>query len=233
MLKAVLFDLDGTLLPMDEDKFTKGYFKLLSEYLYPMGYDKEKLIENVWAGTKCMLKNDGTHTNEEVFWNYFASIYGKNKLKNKDDFDNFYITDFKKTKVFCRDNIFAKEIINSIRELGLKTILVSNPVFPLNGMLTRLSFVNLKANDFDYITSYESSHYCKPNRKFYEEVLRINNLKPDEVIYFGNSEVEDYLPATSCNIQTYLVGNCTNISDLSNIKVINYKDILKIINSRL
>ena len=29
MVKAVLFDLDGTLLPMDQDEFTKGYFKLL------------------------------------------------------------------------------------------------------------------------------------------------------------------------------------------------------------
>lgn len=29
MLKAVIFDLDGTLLPMNEDEFTKGYFSLL------------------------------------------------------------------------------------------------------------------------------------------------------------------------------------------------------------
>ena len=28
-LKAVLFDLDVTLLPMDQNAFTKGYFKLL------------------------------------------------------------------------------------------------------------------------------------------------------------------------------------------------------------
>lgn len=29
MLKAVLFDLDGTLLPMDEKEFTEYYFGLL------------------------------------------------------------------------------------------------------------------------------------------------------------------------------------------------------------
>lgn len=33
LLKAVLFDLDGTLLPMDEEKFTNGYFELLPSYL--------------------------------------------------------------------------------------------------------------------------------------------------------------------------------------------------------
>ena len=28
-LKMILFDLDGTLLPMDQDVFTESYFKLL------------------------------------------------------------------------------------------------------------------------------------------------------------------------------------------------------------
>lgn len=29
VLKAIIFDLDGTLLPMNEDEFTKGIFTLL------------------------------------------------------------------------------------------------------------------------------------------------------------------------------------------------------------
>ena len=44
MLKAVLFDLDGTLLPMDEEKFTKGYFGMLCQKLAPFGYDSEELV---------------------------------------------------------------------------------------------------------------------------------------------------------------------------------------------
>ena len=39
MIKTILFDLDGTLLPMDQDAFTKAYFKSLSEYLLPFGYE--------------------------------------------------------------------------------------------------------------------------------------------------------------------------------------------------
>lgn len=35
MIKAILFDLDGTLLPMDQDEFTKGYFNLLAAKLAP------------------------------------------------------------------------------------------------------------------------------------------------------------------------------------------------------
>lgn len=51
MIKNILFDLDGTLLPMDMEKFTQGYFKRLVAKAAPRGYEPEKLIKSVWAGT--------------------------------------------------------------------------------------------------------------------------------------------------------------------------------------
>lgn len=38
MIKAILFDLDGTVLPMNEEEFTKGYFGLLCKKLVSYGY---------------------------------------------------------------------------------------------------------------------------------------------------------------------------------------------------
>ena len=76
MLKAVFFDLDGTLLPLNEDDFFKIYFHLMSTKMKDFGFEPNKLIETIWAGTKCMYKNDGNKTNEEVFWDYFKSVYG-------------------------------------------------------------------------------------------------------------------------------------------------------------
>lgn len=60
MLKAILFDLDGTLLPMDQDAFVNGYFKLLAKKMVPYGYEPEKLIKAIWQGTAAMIKNNGT-----------------------------------------------------------------------------------------------------------------------------------------------------------------------------
>ena len=48
MLKAVIFDLDGTLLPMNEDEFTQGYFSLLCKKLSKSGYEPNELINAVW-----------------------------------------------------------------------------------------------------------------------------------------------------------------------------------------
>ena len=61
---SVLFDLDGNLLPMDMDNFIKIYFGSLAKYMVPYGYEPESFIAAVWAGTKAMIKNDGTMANE-------------------------------------------------------------------------------------------------------------------------------------------------------------------------
>ena len=90
MISTVLFDLDGTLLPMDNDAFTKYYFKLLAADLVPMGYDPKTLIDAVWAGTLAMVKNNGSRPNEEAFWECFGSIVGEKALADKEKFMDFY-----------------------------------------------------------------------------------------------------------------------------------------------
>lgn len=67
MIKNILFDLDGTLLPMDQDKFANGYFSRLVKKLAPFGYEPKKTVDGIWAGTAAMVKNDGKRTNEEAF----------------------------------------------------------------------------------------------------------------------------------------------------------------------
>ena len=207
MLKAVLFDLDGTLLPMNEDQFTKGYFGMLCKKLAPLGYKSDELVKVIWNGFQEMIKNNGSQTNEKVFWKSFERVYGKDKLKDAPLFADFYRNEFKQAKMFCGENPQAREVIDFVKAQGLKIILASNPVFPRDGMINRLGYINLNENDFDYITSYETAHYSKPNPKFYQEILSQNNLSAEEVVFFGNNKAEDYEPATSIGIKSYLVGD--------------------------
>lgn len=207
MIKAIFFDLDGTLLPMNEKQFAEGYFYLLSEKMKQYGYDKDKLISTVYRGTELMYYNQGPMTNEDVFFSYFKSVYGEEKMKDKVYFDEFYFDDFKKTKAFCGDNELAKEIVLFCKEHFSKVILSTNPIFPICATKIRMSFVGLSESDFDYVTAYENSCYCKPNPMYFVDLLNKFDLKPDEVILFGNNTYEDGECALKAGIKCYLTGN--------------------------
>ena len=96
----VLFDLDGTLLPMDNDEFTRGYFKLLVKKLAPYGYEPQQLIDTIWAGVAAMVKNDGRRTNEEAFWARFAELLGQESLVHRPVIEEFYNNDFEAARAF-------------------------------------------------------------------------------------------------------------------------------------
>ncbi len=209
-MKAVLFDLDGTLLPMNEDTFVKGYMGRLYKYLAPYGYDDPNaFIAAIWYGVKAMRKNDGKRSCDEVYWEAFNSQFeGKDGALAHKKFDEFYATDFKNAKQYCFEaHKNAQEIINKCREKADLLIVVSNPVFPLIAMQERVEFAGIDPLSFDFITSYETSHFAKPNKMFIQEVLDRFNLKSDEVVYFGNSEKEDAKIAKELGIKFYLTGN--------------------------
>lgn len=235
MIKAVFFDLDGTLLPLNEEEFTKVYFGLLTKKVEALGYDKEKLIKTIWEGTMLMYKNNGLKTNEEVFWDYFVKVYGEDKLKDKAIFDDFYVNEFKSLKSICKENNYAKEIVNFVKSNNLKCVLSTNPIFPLNGTLTRMGFVGLNKDDFDFVTAYENSSFSKPNPEYFNALLKKFNLKGEEVILFGNNDVEDYLCALKCNIKCYLVGDFLILhKDLNlNCPIIKMEEVIDVIKENL
>ena len=131
MIKNILFDLDGTLLPMDMEKFTQGYFKRLVMKAAPRGYEPEKLIKSVWAGTAAMVKNNGGITNEEAFWNKFSEIYGEEKTAaDKPMFDEYYCKEFLDVKADCGFDPAAAETVAALKAKGFALVLATNPIFP-------------------------------------------------------------------------------------------------------
>ena len=176
-LKVILFDLDGTLLPMDQDEFIKSYFGLLAKRLSNYGYDPKKLIESVWGGTMAMVQNDGKNTNEYIFWDFFKKIYGDNVIDDITKFEEFYKTDFQLVQNVCGYLEDANKTIKDLKQQGYRLVLATNPIFPSIATESRIKWAGLDINDFEYVTTYENSSYCKPNLKYYQEILdKINSL---------------------------------------------------------
>lgn len=207
MIKNVFFDLDGTLLPMDQDQFVKAYFKALSEKLAPYGYDPKKLVAGIWAGTDAMVAGDGSRTNEEVFWQKFAEIFGERVYDDKGKFEEFYAHDFDKAASVCGFNRAAKEIIELLKMRQKRIVLATNPIFPSIATYKRVRWAGLDPSDFELITTYENIGYCKPNLNYYSEILARLGMKGEETLMVGNDVGEDMV-ASKLGMKVFLVTDC-------------------------
>lgn len=204
---AILFDLDGTLLPMDNDAFTKGYFKLLAARLAPLGYEPGKLVDSIWAGTAAMVKNDGSRSNEAAFWDKFAEIYGERALADKPAIEDFYRTDFQRARAFCGFNPEAAETVRAAKKAGLRVALATNPIFPAIATNSRIGWAGLSPEDFELCTTYENIGCCKPNPEYYREIADRLSLPPEECLMVGNDATED-LAAQSAGMEVFLLTDC-------------------------
>lgn len=207
MIKNILFDLDGTLLPMDQDKFANGYFSRLVKKLAPLGYEPQKTVDGVWAGTAAMVKNDGGITNEKAFWLKFEELFGKDALCDKPVFDEFYRKEFNYVKSDCGFNPAAAKTVKELKEKGFKLILATNPIFPAVATESRIKWAGLDKGDFELYTTYENSHYCKPNPAYYGEILENLSLEPSECLMVGNDVIEDGA-AQKLGIKVFLLTDC-------------------------
>ena len=209
-IKAVLFDLDGTLLPMaDQGVFAKRYFGEIARVVSACGFlTPEKLVEYIWSGTKCMRKNDGSGSNMEIFWKNFSDCTGLNgeKLETvRGMCDGFYSKEFHNIRETCGFEPLAARAVELAGKDGRKVVLASNPVFPQVGQKTRMQWAGVDRFDFALITSYENQKFCKPDPRYYLDVCHEIGVEPQECLMIGNDELEDAKGASEAGMNCFLL----------------------------
>ncbi len=206
-IKAILFDLDGTLLPMDFDTFIKAYIKGLCTALAPKGYEPKAVAAALWKSTDAMIANDGSKSNEAAFWDSFCEILGDGVKNEEPLLDEFYRTEFQKVKDVCGYSPKSKVLIDRLRGAGVKVALATNPLFPAVATESRIRWAGLEPSDFELVTTYENIGLCKPNPEYYLEVARRMGVKPQECLMVGN-DVSDDMVAEELGMKVFLLADC-------------------------
>ena len=117
-VKTILFDLDGSLLPVDQDIFVREYFKGLVSAMLPLGSTPEELTEMLWTGIRAMMKNDGSATNEQVFWSVLNERLGEDVGQYRAAADRFYAKEYGKISAFCGHDSAAEKTVRLLKEKG-------------------------------------------------------------------------------------------------------------------
>jgi len=207
MINTILFDLDGTLLQFAQQEFIDTYFAELTKVFVRLEMDAKLCIEAVWAGTKAMVLNDGTMLNIERFWNAFSKRVGieGEKLKNVEAAcDKFYSNEFNAAKAVMVPNDISKRLVRTMASKGYTVVLATNPLFPECAVESRLGWIDLEIQDFQLITHYANSTFCKPNPGYFMEVMNKVDKEPQQCIMVGNSPAEDMCAGT-LGVETFLV----------------------------
>lgn len=207
MITTVLFDLDGTLLPMDQDVFLKAYLGGLAEKMAPHGYDPRRLVPAIWAGTEAMVKNDGSVRNDTAFWNTFSAFLGRDAQADEAIFEDFYRKEFQLVKNVCGYDPLAAQAVRDIKAMGYQVVLATNPLFPAIATYSRARWAGLEPEDFDLITTYENACRCKPNLDYYRDILDTLGLKAEECLMVGNDVGEDMI-AQGLGMKVFLLTDC-------------------------
>ena len=227
-MNTILFDLDGTLLPMDQEIFIKIYFKQLVMYFAPLGITAENMVAGLNEGIKAMVGNDGSMSNEERFWSEFSKHLGPDIISLEPEFEKFYQSAFRQAKASTNAGELTKQVIQKAKEKGFTIVIATNPLFPMVATHERIAWAGFSPEDVFYITTYETSSYCKPNLDYYREILAKIGKDPSECMMVGNDVKEDMVVA-ELGMKRYLITDClinTNNEDITEIPQGSLEDFL-------
>ncbi len=210
MLKAVLFDLDNTLILFHEEEFFKTY----SQKLYLSFTDiltHQDFFTKLMYSTQKMIENNGDLSNADRFIEHFAEGMNTPSKKLWERFEKFYHTEFEEFQYLMQPIDKTRDVILNIKKKGLKTVIATNPMFPTHVQHIRLGWAGLKNISFDLITSAENFNYCKPNLEYYLEICSQINEKPEDCLMVGNDPYNDII-ASKTGMKTYLTTDAEHLS---------------------
>ena len=187
MIKAVIFDMDGTLY--NEREYVMSGFRAVAEYLsvkYKMNCNKIFEILKSDFDNGLRKKNfdvlvEKLHLNAEKI-NNLVDIYRKHKPSI-----SLYPD--------------AKTILNKLKKEDLKLGLITDGW--KESQENKISSLNLRDYfDLIIITDAYGKEYRKPSEKPFKLVLSKFGLKPNGTVYIGDNPLKDFVAAKKLGIWT-------------------------------
>ncbi len=217
-LKAVLFDMDDTLLSINLSAFIAVHARDLSSMLARIGR-KNQLAMFALYGSAMLELNNPDRTDQDLCNREFLEDFILRRcgipLNDPVILDAFRYYEHEVLPkrndaiINARPRKGAREAMDAVVSHGLRTALFTNPSFSETCIRCRMGWGDMLDMPFELITTMENSYSCKPAASYYLAGLEALGLQPDEVLMVGNDPKRDF-PSPDCGIQTAYVGSGTH-----------------------
>ncbi|MEW6670145.1 MAG: HAD family hydrolase [Thermodesulfobacteriota bacterium] len=211
MLKAILFDLDNTLIMFDEDIFYAGYIRRISRVFADI-MPAEAFIERLITATRSLKKNNGQISNKDYFLAGFCRGYEDRQEELWQRFQYFYDKEYDKLEINISLPDSLAEVFSDLTRGSFTLVLASNPLFPENVQMKRLAWAGLGHVPFHLVTHIENMTFCKPRLEYYLEICDKIRTAPQNCLMVGNDPVNDMI-AARVGMKTYLTDDAKEIDN--------------------
>ncbi len=205
MIRAILFDLDGTLLVNDMDRFMPAYFDRLQVFMASHHPPATLLSALLAAVREAIRRPDPRRT----VWERFIEAFERETKRSRDFwaplFERFYAEIFPSLRVLTEPRVEARLLVERAQARGLRLAVATNPVFPEVAIRQRLEWAGLGDVPFDWITTMENMRFTKPWPEYYLEVAERLQVPPEACGMIGNDLKQDIEPAQQVGMRTFWV----------------------------
>lgn len=205
MIKAVMFDLDNTLLRNPTPEFVAGYVEGVSRFFTARGGAEPGEILRQSVQTMMNGPRRIWQSNIELYWELLHPIWSGTPEELTQAFNTFYKDDYTVLKSNTAPAPIAGEVIDRVRGAGHKIIIATNPVYPAEAIRHRLAWADLPSDlsYYDFVTTADNMHFAKPDPAYYAEILARAGLEPDEAVMVGDEPRYDVAASKTIGMHAY------------------------------
>ena len=209
-IRAILFDLDGTLLDSNMQVLLPKYYQLLSARMANL-IPPQEFIARLQQASEAMMFNDGQRTNQEVFAAAFYPLAGYSQQDLEPILLDFYAREFPTLRKYTGHKPEARPVVQAAFDLGYDVVVATNPLFPATAIEQRLEWAGVADLPYRLVTTYENSRACKPNRIYFEQIMEQTGHSAGECLMVGDEDWD--MVAAHLGLATFLIpGPETNIA---------------------
>jgi len=206
-LKALLLDLDDTLIDNKMETFIPAYFRALEAFVAGI-VEPGLFIQELLNATRTMDRNDGTGpSNEEVFAEAFYPALGVPRDELEPLLARFYAEAFPQLEPLTRPRAAAPKVVEWAKGRGLQVVIATNPLFPRTAIEQRMAWgaVGVERFDYELVTCYENSHATKSSSAYFHEIVEFLDRRPEECLMVGDNWGWDVVCAGEAGLPAYWI----------------------------
>jgi HAD superfamily hydrolase (TIGR01549 family) len=203
-IRAILFDLDGTLVQVEMQEFIPRYLQKLSAWFAPE-IEPVRFQSLVRAAITGLLQpRTADVTNEELLLQGLEQQLQLKPDRFRQTYRQWIAEEVEMLQPLVAPHPLTRTLVEMAFERECRVVIATNPVFPRALIEARLRWAGLADCPFELVTCYENSCHCKPNPEYFQEILDKLQLPPAACLMVGNDNYHD-VAARMAGIPTFLV----------------------------